>query len=128
MARQQVTLDPAIAAIVKDGSKRERRRGMTGAQRKQAKRDGGRQRVNLELDPQVVEMLKEIAGAEGCSPAGVVNVLVVEAVQQYVDGGVDFSEQRRPSRSARYEWVVELNGRVGLLVGVLREFLERREI
>jgi len=128
MARQRVTLDPAIAAIVKDGSKRERRRGMTQGQRKQSKRDEGRQRVNFELDPQVVKMLKTIADAEGCSPAGAVNVLVVAAVERYVNGGVDFSEQRRPSRSARYEWVVELNGRVDPLVEALREFLKRREV
>jgi len=127
MARQQVTLDPAIAAIVKDGSKRERRRGMTQGQRKQSKRDEGRQRMTLELDERVAGMIGTIAEAEGCSPASVVNLLVVDAVQRYVAAELEFGEQRRPSRSPRYRWVAELNGRTGPLGERLREFLKRRE-
>jgi len=128
MARQRVELDPAVAAILGDGKKRQRRRGQTKVQRARAERDGKRQRMTLELDPAVAEMIEAIATAEGCSPASVVNLLVTECVAQYVAGGVNFEESRRPSRSPRYRWVVELNGRVEALVEALGEFVKRREV
>ena len=128
MARQKVELDPAVAAILGDGKKRQRRRGQTRTQRVRAERDGKRQRMTLELDPAVAEMIETIATAEGCSPASVVNLMVTECVAQYVAGGVDFEENRRPSRSPRYRWVVELNGRVEALGEALREFVKSREV
>jgi len=132
MARRQVTIDPAVAAILQDGTERKRRRGMTDAQRRRAERqaavDAQRSRTTLELDARVVEMLEKISSAEGCSKASVVNLLVAAGVQAYVAGEVSFEEQRRRSRSPRYEWTVELNGRVGALMKALGEFLNRREI
>ena len=128
MTRQTVVLDPAVAAILGEGERRKRRRGQTKAQRARAERDGKRQRMTLELDPAVAEMIEAIATAEGCSPASVVNLLVTECVAQYVAGQVDFEESRRPSRSPRYRWVVELNGRVEALGEALRDFVKSREV
>lgn len=125
MARRKVEIPDDIKAIVTDGERRTRQRKMSAKQRAQAKRDAQRTRVSLELDPEVAAMIRAIAEAEGCSMAGVVNLFVVAGVRRYIEGELEFSGQRRVSRSPRYDWVVEMNG-----AGALREqvtaFLDSR--
>lgn len=108
--RRRVVIDPAVAAVLGDGRKRERFRRMNKVQRRQARRDATRKRVTYELDPRVVEMTASIAGVEGCSPAGVVNLLMVEGIRRYVDGEVEFYENVRESRCPRWLWVVVPEG------------------
>jgi len=120
MGRQGVVIDPAVAAIIQDGTRREGQRGMTRTQRRQAKRDAERQRVTYEVDPAVAAIVAGIAEREGCSPAGVVNLMVATAARGYVRGELEFCGHRRESRSPRYEWVVELNGEAKRLLNELR--------
>ena len=124
MERQRVVVDPAVAAVLGDAEKRATRRTMTQRQRKQAVRDEKRKRVTWELEPRIVEMVERIARAEGVSPASATNLLVVEAVARYVDGALVFDGQRRPSRSPRYEFVIELDERIGDVQMRLEEFLK----
>lgn len=105
MGRKKVRMDAAVAAVLGDADRRERRRRMTKTERRQAERDAERERVTLELDPRVVSMIRSIAEAEGCSPAGAVNLLLADAIGRYVDGIVEFHGHRRASRSPRYKWV-----------------------
>jgi hypothetical protein len=123
MARRKVNMDPAVAAVMGDTKRRERRRGMTKAQKRQAERDAQRQRVTLELDPRIVAMVREIAEAEGCSPASVINLFVADALQRYVDGELVFVGHRRPSEGPRYDWVV-IPPAVGLVSARLGDVLE----
>jgi hypothetical protein len=120
--RKRVNLDPAVAAVIGDGQRREKARHMTRTQRRQAERDAQRQRVTLELDPRIVAMIKAIAEREGCSPAGAVNLLVSAGIEEYVEGQVEFCGNRRPSDGPRYEWVIEVAG-----LAALRAKLEDRE-
>jgi len=110
MERQQVVLDPAVMAALGDGKEQRRRREMTPAQRAKAQRDAKRQRVTFELDPQVVKMITQIAAAEQCSPAGVVNLLVTEGVRQYMAGSLVFDGHRQVSGSPKWGWVVMIEG------------------
>ena len=126
MGRQKVVLDPAVAAIVGDGGKRQQARRRTKVQQSQAKRDAKRRRVTLELNPHVAQMLDAIAGEEGCSPAGVVNLLVCDAARRYVAGAVRFNGNRRAARGPRYEWVVELDGAAESVLVSLERELESR--
>lgn len=106
--RHLVDMDAAVSAVLGDARRRERQRAMTPSQRRQASRDAARERVTLELDPALVTMVRDIAAHEGISPAGVVNRFLSAAIQGYVDDQIDFQACVRPSRSPRYEWVVEL--------------------
>lgn len=112
--RQQVTVDPAVAAIMQDGRRRRKARRMSTQERRQAKRDEKRHRVTLELNPEIAKMIGAIAKSEGCSPAGVVNLLVFDGVQRYIIGELEFVGHVRPSRSPRFDWVVEPSGVVAL--------------
>lgn len=124
MARQKVTLDPAVAAVLGEGRQRRRRRTMTPGQRKKAEQDAQRKRVTLELKPQVVEIVRAIAEFEECSPAGIVDLFVAEAAGQYVAGEIRLDGRRRASRSPRWGWVIVLDG-LDDLVASLRQFLNR---
>jgi len=124
MARQKVRLDPAVDAVLGEGRQRRERRRMTPGQRKKAEQDAKRKRVTFELKPEVVEMVRLIAEFEECSPAGVVDLFVAEAAQQYVQGEIILDGRRRPSRSPRWGWVIVLDG-LDDLVASLRQFLNR---
>lgn len=110
MKRQQVTVPADVQAILGDARTRAQRRVMTGKQKRQADRDALRQRVTLELDPRVVEMIRQVARAEGCSPAGVVNLLALEGLRQYAEGTVEFYGNKRASEGHRYAWVIVPEG------------------
>jgi len=124
MARQEVEIDSAVASILQDSKARTRRRRMPRAQRCKAERDARRSRVTWEINPHVDAMVRQIAEAEGCSPAGAVNLLVVDAVERYVVGDLEFAGHRRQSRSPRYDFVIELNGKVSTLLERVRRFIE----
>jgi len=126
MGRQTITIDPAVAAIIKDGGERQRKRRRTTVQRSQAARDAKRRRVTLELDPRVAQMLDRIAAEEGCSQASAANLLLCDAVTRYVGGAVRFNGNRRASRSPRYEWVVEMDGKAEMVLASLERELESR--
>ena len=125
MARQKVELDPAVAAILGDGKKRERRRSQTKTQRARAERDGGREKVTWEISAGVKALVEEIAAREDLSPAGVVSVLAVDAVARYVDGELEFEGYRRASRGPRYRWVADLNGTASGLLERLRKVVDK---
>ncbi len=108
MARRKVELPDDIRAILGDGRRRARQRRMTPAQRRQADRDAQRRRVTWEMDPRIVERVRKIAQEEGCSPAGAASLLLADALQRYDDGEIDFYEHKRPSRSPRWDWVIEV--------------------
>ena len=115
--RQRVIMDPAVAAVLGDNDRRAHRRSMTREQRKQS----SRQRVTFEIDPRVAQAIELVGKAEECSPASVVNLLVVEAVRRYIAGEITFDGHRRTSRSPRWVWVVTLPENVDELMNELRE-------
>jgi hypothetical protein len=120
--RQGVTLDPAVAAVLGDGAQRAKRRRMTERQRKEAERQGQRQRVTLELNPALVRLVQAAARVEGCSPATVVNICLADALRRVAMGELVLSDSMRGSRSARYECVTELHG-VEMLERVMGRWL-----
>ena len=122
--RQKVIVDPAVDAILRDNNRRHQRRGMTQAQRAKADRDAKRQRVTLELAPEIVEMVKMIAEFEECSPAGVINLFVMKASEQYINNEITLDGRRRESQTHRWGWVVVLED-LDDLMSQLRQFLSK---
>lgn len=110
MSRKRAMVDPAVLAVLGDGERRGKTRRMSARQRKQAARDAVRQRVTLEVDRAVMDMVRRVATREGVSPAGVCSLFLAEMLMRYADGEIDFAEHTRPSRSPRYEWVVTIDG------------------
>jgi hypothetical protein len=115
--RREVDLDPAVAAILGDQRQRRKIRRASKKEAAELRRQAARHRVTLELDPVVVRVLRKVADAEGVSPAGACNWLLGNALVQYAEGTLDFSECKRGSESHRWAFVVEL--------GDLAEVLEK---
>lgn len=122
--RRRAVIDPAVLAVLGDADQRDARRQMTPAQRQKAERDAKRQRVTLELAPEIVEMVKMIAEFEECSPAGVINLFVMKAIEQYVNSEITLDGRRRASQTHRWGWVVVLEG-LDDLMSRLRQFLSK---
>jgi hypothetical protein len=122
--RRKRIIDPAVVAVLEDGYQRQRRREMTPEQRKRAVQNAQRQRTTLELKPEIVEMIRLIAEFEECSPAGIVNLFVMEGVEQYIQGEIILDGRRRASRAPRWGWVVVLEDEdLDGLTKALRQFL-----
>jgi hypothetical protein len=76
--------------------------------RRRRTRMKARQQKNLKLDPHVARMLDLIAEYEHTSPAGVVDLFVVEGVKRYLQDEILFDEVVRESRSPTQDWVVTM--------------------
>ena len=113
MQRKTVTFDPAVAAILGDGERREKGRHMKASERKEAKRQAAR--VRLMLD--VPEWLRDAVMAEGerrgTSTSSLAALLLAVGLREVRSGRVDV--RRKPSESPRFEWLVEVSeGDAGL--------------
>ncbi len=118
--RRDVNLDPAVAAILGDQEQKEKIRKAPKKEAAELRRQAGRHRVTLELDPVVVKVLRQAAEAEGVSPAAACNWLLGNALAMYAGGDLDFSECKRGSESHRWAFVVEL----GELAGTLEKLVK----
>jgi hypothetical protein len=109
--RQDTNLDPAVAAILGEQEYKDRvRQAETPAEKKKLKKTRQereqRQRVTLELHPDVVAVLRRIAEVEGCSPAGACNYLLGQAMLQYGTGTLSLQEVKAITDSNRWQFVV----------------------
>jgi hypothetical protein len=120
--RRDVMLDPAVLSIVEGAAAPSHVKRVN----KRRPRDVKRQQVNLKLQPGVVRIIKKIARAEGTSPAGVVDLLVVMGVRRYIADEVHFDEYTRPSRAPSQDWIVDMPDLDQLERG-LSAFLERED-
>lgn len=118
--RRDPNLDPAVAAILGDQERKEKIRTAPKKEAAELRRQASRHRVTLELDPTVVKVLRTVAKAEGVSPAGACNWLLANALAQYAEGDLDFSECKQGSESHRWAFVVEL----GELAGTLEQITQ----
>jgi hypothetical protein len=108
--RQNTTIiDPAVLAILSDDKQRTRQRTMTPAQRRRATKRQLRKSVTYMLNPDLVVIVRQLAEALDISPAGAVDRLLLDALQRYANGDIDFHDHLAPSRSARYGWVIKIN-------------------
>jgi hypothetical protein len=104
----------------------QQRASTNGRKPKRRRRARGetRQQKNLMLHPAVVRMLDRIAEYEGTTPAGVVDLFVVRAIERYLKDEIRFDEVVRESRSPRQDWVVAMQD-LDELERQLREWMSR---
>lgn len=108
-------VDPAVLAIVSEGSSRQARR-----QKKQTV--GQRSKVTLRIDPATRRIIEAVARNESTSQAGVVDLFVAEAVRRYIADEIQFDQHTRESRSPRQMWVVDVV-ELDVLARELEDFL-----
>lgn len=98
-----VDIDPAVAAYIQDGERRQATRAMTKAQRRQASRN----KMTVDL-PKALDDRLHVMAAD-------LSVPVSQLVQYLVERGLELVtideliEARRPTRSMRYEFVLFSN-------------------
>ena len=115
---QRLSIDPAVEAHMSQqpedpvyGSlnKVRRARNMTASQRKKAARDKARNKVTYDLSPELQAAVNAIAERESIPASQAAAVLMIIGLEQVRRGQFDFADLvHRPSRSPRYDFVLEL--------------------
>ena len=67
-----------------------------------------RQKVTLELNSEVHDLVRRVARDLDVSRASLVDALVIYGLQQYVDGGLDLADYLIPAESGRYRFQAEV--------------------
>ena len=68
-----------------------------------------RQRVYLRVNPDLIQLVHQVAETEGISPAGALDRLLLEGLQRYAEGEIDFDGYLNSASRGRYAWTVEIN-------------------
>jgi hypothetical protein len=108
MVRKQVDFDPAVAAVLGDGERREEERHLSVAKRKQRARDRERDKLTVDLPPEVIARVREIAGREDTGVSSLVHWLLVEGLRAYEE--VE-RLRKEAARSLRYSYDVVVEDR-----------------
>lgn len=106
MARQSVSVDPAVLAALSNRHQPVSKRVRARRRRSEA---AGRTAMTLELNSDAVHLLRAVARREGISPASLVNVMTEVFLRAYAAGDVDVHRYVRMSRSPRYEWASDID-------------------
>jgi len=112
--RRQV-IDPAVAALMRRQDEKEAEAKTPKAERakrlkermKAADRLPGR--VNLDLPPALKKQVFELAEAERIPVSQVVAFLLAEGMRRLRSGELTFNPYRRPSKSPRYDWNLDID-------------------
>ena len=68
-----------------------------------------RQRVYLRVNPDLIHLVHQVAEAEGISPAGALDRLLLDGLQRFAEGEIDFDGYRNSAGRGWYAWTVEIN-------------------
>lgn len=102
--RRSPVVDPAVAAILGDGDRREVLRGRSPAQRRQARRDEGRNKVTVDLPQWLETALREVVRERECGLSGMTAWLLAVGLREYRAGRVTPELER--ATSLKYLWDV----------------------
>ena len=108
MERREVRLDPAVEAVLGDGARRSRERRMGRAERRKVGRDRERSKATFDLPEWLVERIQARAAGASCSMSGLAGFLLAAGLRELEAGRLDLDGHLQPSRSPRFEWVVEV--------------------
>ncbi len=102
-------LDPVVQQELARQEQAEKRRQMTPAQRRRAAADAKRSKATYDLPSELVEALRQIAAKEDVSISDVAAEFLIRAVNDYLAGTLSLHGQKRPTRSLRVGWKLELS-------------------
>ncbi len=113
LERRQV-LDPVVADLLAGMEQKQAEASLPRRQREkkarerakiQARRD---QRATYDLPPALRERIKDLAEELRLPASQLVTLALSRFLRDYDQGGVDLGKYKRPSRSPRYDWNLEL--------------------
>jgi len=81
---------------------------MTPAQRKQARRDAGRNKKTYDLPEGITSQVETLAEQHGVPPSHLVALLLKAGLREVEDGQLDIRAYKRSSPVPRYEWFLEV--------------------
>jgi len=110
MTDRPASVDPAVAALLREGKKRERTRRMTPAERKKAKKDAARSKATYDLPPEIIKTINAVAEREKCSASSVAAFLLTYGIQLLARGSINPASHKRDARrSIRFEYTLEID-------------------
>lgn len=72
-------------------------------------KDQVRQKVTLRANADLIAIVRQIADNQRISPAGVIDRLLLEGLECYSRGDIDFDGYLQPTSQGRYAWTVQIN-------------------
>ncbi len=106
--KRQQAVDPAVADLLSDMDRRKRLTSLPKALRKKARKDAARHKVGLDLTIPLHESLRQIADQEHISISSLAAFFALRGIDEYQAGKIDLAPFKRLSRSARFEYVLDL--------------------
>ena len=106
--KRQNVVDPAVADLLSDMDRKKRLTSLPKAMQKKARQDAARHKVGLDLPISLHESLRKIAEQEHISISSLAALFALMGIDEYQAGKVDLSPFKRLSRSARFEYVLDL--------------------
>lgn len=101
-------MDPDLTTALLEQDKTETARARTKPQQAKAKADAGRSKGTYDLPTWVKTAIEEIARTENVSKSNLVTALLSLAITEYLQGSIDFSGQKVPAKSLRWDWVIRI--------------------
>jgi hypothetical protein len=105
---RRTVVDPAVADMLSDMEKKKRISSLPKSKQEKARKDASRHKVGLDLPPELHESLRTISEREHISISGLVAFYVYQGVADHEAGRIELSQLKRPSRCARFEYVLDL--------------------
>ena len=105
---RRTVVDPAVADMLSDMEKKRRISSLPKSKQEKARKDASRHKVGLDLPPELHESLRTIAEREHISISGLVTFYLYRGVADHDAGRIELSQLKRPSRCARFEYVLDL--------------------
>lgn len=106
--KRRNAVDPAVAEILSDMDRKKRIASLPKNKREKARKDARRHKVGLDLPPELHETLRRVAEVEQISISGLVAFFAHMGLERYRAGEIDLEPHKRVSRSARFEYVLEI--------------------
>ncbi len=112
--QRTTVLDPVVADLLEGMEQRQSEAMLPRRQREKKARERARiqarreQRATYDLPPVVREKIKQLAGQHSLPISQLVTLALLRFFGDYASGSVDLGALKKPSRSPKYDWVLDL--------------------
>lgn len=107
-AKRRDAIDPAVADLLGHMDRKTEERSLSTADRqrraKERAKAKARNRVMLDLPPEIEARIKAIATDESCPASQVAALLIWQGLSDLNNGLLDLDQFKKSSRSPRYNW------------------------
>jgi len=103
-------LDPAVADLLAGMEEKQAEARLPKREREKIARERAKMRarkdhrVTYDLPPELKKQIGDLAEQLGVAASQIATYALIQFLQSYQNGDVDFTKFRVPSRSPRYEW------------------------